>query len=705
MILGTAAYMSPEQARGKEVDKRADIWAFGVVFYEMLTGRRLFNGEEATDVLAAVLRHEPDWHALPSDTPPAVRRVLARCLERDPRRRLRDIGDARLELETSEPASALAAARPESSQRRPLLLAGVVGLALASAATAWLLKPVPQAPAAPLIRASYSLGGPGQLRLTTERPHVAISPDGRFIATISGCCVALRRVDLLTASIVEGTEAVQGVFFSPDNQSLGFWTNSVFKRVPLVAGGVSVIGGTSSTGQGGPIGASWADDGSIYYGSLDGIRAMSANGGPSRIIVAGANLAHPHVLPGSRLMLITRGGTTAASPTAEVVLHSLDGAQEDVVLTSGTTPRYVATGHLIVSRGSDVLAAPLDLTARRLTREPVVVLQQVAMIGTFSQYAISNTGTVAYIPGSAVNFPRSRLIRVDRSGSERPYSHPEREYSDPRLSPDGRLVALHLSDEQNDVWIGDLARGVLTRLSFHPQEDETPAWSPDGRWIAYTGWAEAETKRVIWRRRADFSGGDEELWTGEGHSHVFDWSPDGRRIVVEVRHPERANDLHIIELGPPHKVTTFLETPFDESSARISPDGRWIAYMSTESGRSEIFVQSFPTPGSKVQVSTAGGVQPVWSRDGRELYYRSETELMMAQVVPGSSFSVRTPVPLFRDRYGRPQSEGHITYDVMPDGSFLFIQPRESANPTATNPIVITVFNWFPELEVALQAR
>jgi dipeptidyl aminopeptidase/acylaminoacyl peptidase len=403
-------------------------------------------------------------------------------------------------------------------------------------------------------------------------------------------------------------------------------------------------------------------------------------------------------------VLFTRWSSQATT-VAEIIRHSLTGGGQDVVLTIGSSPRYASSGYLLLARSADVLAAPFDIDQSTPVHEPVIVAQQVANLGGSAQYDVSRTGTFVSIPGSAMITPVSQIRRVDATGAGRALGLADGAYSDPRVSPDGRRIALHVTEQQNDVWIGDVARGTLTRVTFDPREDETPVWSPDGAWIAFAGFARKGDERTVFRRRADGSGGEEVLWTGVEHAHVTDWSPDGRFVTLDVPHPERQQDIHVIELGAgPPKTHPFLETPFNEAAARISPDGKWVAYRSTESGRSEIYVQSFPVAGAKTAVSSGGGLQPVWSRDGRALYYRSLNQVMMARVT-SQPFSVSAPVPLFKDTFVRPQGDTHTTFDVLPDGQFVFLEAIDTSEASAGNPVVLATFNWFQELKARLQLR
>jgi Tol biopolymer transport system component len=709
VILGTAAYMSPEQARGQAVDKRADIWAFGVVLYEMLSGRTLFAADTVSDTIAEVLKRNIDLSSIPPDTPHSLRRVIARCLERDPRRRLRDIAEASYELSAPE---APTAAVPPPARRASVAIAGLATIAAAAAAaglTWWLMRPTPTVPAV-VARAVYELPG-GAVRRTIQRPQLAISPDGRYIAAISGgssttSAVMLRRVDQLDWTLVPTSENASGVFFSPDSQWLGFWNAREIRRVSVVGGTPQTMHTLQTAQLNGPASVSWSDNGVLYV-IEDALRIVSvpaSGGAPSRILEGVQQrglfgIEELHALPNSRGLLYAR--FTTDNTTATIVLHRF-GAGPDVDLVDGGTPRYLGSGHLLFARGSALYAAPLDLEAGRLTAEPVMVAEGIARLNPVTQYAVSNTGTFVDIPGNVATEPVSSLYRVNRNGVAIEVPAVAREYSDLRLSPDGRRLAVHLSEQQNDVWVYDLARGALTRLSFAPLEDETPAWSPDGQWLAYAGWCgSGQDARCVYRQRADGSGESEILAKSATHLHVNDWSPDGTTLVLESIHPQRLGDLVLLDARG-GEIRPYLATEFAEQAGRLSPDGKWLAYQSAESGQLEIYLQSFPTAGNKTQVSTDGGVQPVWSRDGRELYFRSSTHLMAARVAAGG-LTVERPIALFKDTYLTPQGDNHTAYDVFPDGSFLLLDLPRSGAPDAAPPSFIAVFNWFEELAAAMR--
>ena len=692
VILGTAAYMSPEQARGRFVDKRVDIWAFGIVLYELLTGTRLFGGETVSETIAEVLKTEPDWTKLPPDTPPAVRRLLQRCLQRDAKARLRDIGDALPDLAaTGEPAATVAGHQPAAGSFA--MIAAVVAVTGAlGAAAGWLVKPAPAGAPRRVIRTSAAI--PGALLLTSQRPLIAVSPDSRYVVVVANGSLQLRSLDSDRWVTLEGGSGIRGVFFSPDGQSIGFWNSLEIKKITVSGTGNAVLGKVNPVASAaGPFGAWWSEDGQIYYAeAATGIHAIPAAGGAPRLVVKGDSLYTPYVIKGTRTLLYAR----SVGNRAEIFMRDIDGG-DATLLTEGSSPRLLSSGHLVFARGTTLFAARMDLASRRLVEDPVPVLEQVAMMGNASQFDVAADGTLVYMPGANSMQPSGRLLRVGRTGTGGRLSDAVHEYSDPRVSRDGQRVALHLSEDSDDAWIHDLARGTLTRLTYGPSEDETPVWSPDSQSIAYAS-DRGGTRRAVVRRRADGGGAEEDLLIATDHIHVTDWSPDGKTVVIEALTAERRSDILLVDVSTPGKSRPFLATPFAESSGRISPDGRWLAYQSAESGRDEIYVQAFPAGGGKVQVSSSGGTQPVWARDGRELFFRSDTQVMSARVVHGGAFNVEPPAALFKDSFSRPQGTLHTTYDVLPGGDFLFVELIESQF-NSQSPLMVAIFNWADQLK------
>ncbi len=695
LILGTAAYMSPEQARGKAVDRRADVWAFGLVLYEMLSGRRPFGGETVTDVLASVVKDPIDWSALPAATPARLRRLLERCLERDPKQRLRDIGEARIALSDMiarpEERPQAEVVRKRAYSLGPLALVALAA-AGAGAVAAWQIRPgtpVPQ-----VVRLTETLS-PDFVPSGRQRPLLSLSPDGSRLAFVVNQRIYMRSLDSLAASELAGTAEARSPFFSPDGTWLGFSTLSELKMIRLAGGEAVTIAELSGT-------ASWSPDGTILVGAgFRGIVRVAATGGASQVIVApeaGFAYGQPQVLSGGREFLYTR--SRPGAPAGETIVRSLEKDDGTIVLRTAFDARYAPSGHLVYARGNSLLAVAFDLASRRVLSKPVVVVERVdvSQASGLAQVTLSDSGIFAYMPARSDSYA-TRLVSVTRTGVVSSLPLEAREYSDPRISPDGRQVAVHEQADQNDVWVADLARGALTRLSFAPDEDETPAWSPDGRFIAWAA-SRADPVRGVFRRAADGSGGEELLWRSDAHAHVTDWTPDGRALVLEVQNPKTGSDLWLLSLEAKPVATPLLATPFGEHSARVSRDGRSMVYVSDESGRNEVYLRSFPAPGAKLQVSTSGGSQPVWARDGRAVFFRSAGVVQEATYHAAPTPTIGAPRALFPDRFESPQVGSHTGYDIFPDGRFLMVQlPDATQQSEAAGYQIVYVFGFLEELK------
>jgi Tol biopolymer transport system component len=699
IILGTAAYMSPEQARGKPADRRADIWAFGVVLYEMLSGRQIFGGETASDSMAAVITREPDWTALPAVVPPRIRELLRRCLAKDPRRRLQAIGDARIVLEETDAGEAAPAAAPaleeSSGWRGRILIAALVVVALAAGAglQSWRTpRPAPQ----PVARVAQPLANE-LVMPTRNRIILALSPDGSKMVQAANQKLYLRPLDSLTAVELPGTEGAAAPFFSPDGQQVGFFAGGQTKKIRL-SGGTPVVVCIRDGFD-----ASWSPNDTILIGTaFAGILAVSAQGGTPSVLVApepGTLYLKPVSLPDGKSFLYVRG-KPGSFDLWEGVMRSFEKEDSTVVLRGTNQFVYASTGHLLYARLSELLTVPFDLASRQVRGNPVRVAQNMDFTnaGGTSQFALSETGTLVYLAAHGAQGLQTRLVSVDRAGKATALPLDVRDYSDPKISPDGRMVAAHLQDAQNDVWVADVARGTMSRLSFDPAEDETPIWSPDGRTVAWTA-TRGTLARGIFRRAADGSGKEELVWSLQNHAHLRDWLPDGRALLVEIADPKSGTDIWRLDLGEKPTATLFLQTPFNERNSRISPDGRWLAYSSDESGRDEVYIQSFPSAGAKVQVSTGGGEQPVWARNGKALFFRGAGAIQEATFETSPRLSVGKPHTLFPDQFENPQMGGHTGYDVFPDGRFLMIQSADTQqNAGGPRYEFIFVFNWFEEL-------
>jgi eukaryotic-like serine/threonine-protein kinase len=706
ILLGTAAYMSPEQAKAKPVDRRADIWAFGCVLYEMLTGRMAFGRETVTDTLAAVIKEEPDWSQLPAATPIRVRVLLQRCLQKDPKQRLRDIGDARISLDevltgAREPSSAAAA--PASPLGRRTLIVGLAALLLVAAIASlvtWNLKPAP--PSKPVSRFAISLP-PGQ-RLDIGN-SIVISPDGTRLVYGAGpgnlaTQLYIRAMDTLDARPIPGTEGVGDPFFSPDGQWLGFSNDKKLMKVSL-SGGAPVI---LSDVSGGTWGNSWGTESVIAFASDGAIpiqQIPDTGGNPqplTRLEKTEQGQRWPEFLPGGKNLVFVSLLGGSANP--KLVAQSLATGQRRDLQQTGTFPRYTPSGHLVYVQGTNLMAVPFDPQRLTITGPAVPVIEGVLAARPaggisqtgfgYPQYSFSSTGTLVYVPDSG-RVPQLKLVWVDRKGAEQPVPAPAHNYVIPRISPDGKRVAVNIEEAESQIWLYDLGRDTLTRLTFGGAFNIDPLWTPDGRRIVFKG----SGNRLFWQP-ADGSGAAEELTGSElSRNNVpGSWTPDGQVLAFMEANLNTGSDIYTLSLND-RKPQPFLRTPSTETAPRFSPDGRFIAYASDESSRLEIYVRPYPGPGGKWQISTEGGSEPVWNPKGRELFFRVGNKMMAVDVTTEGTFSAGKPKVLFEAPYVlTPRS--FPDYDVTPDGQrFLMLKPSEQAPPTQIN----VVLNWFEELK------
>ena len=696
VILGTAAYMSPEQARGRPLDKRTDIWAFGCVLYEMLAGRPAFGGDNITDTLASVVSHDPDWSALPPATPPRVQQLLRRCLERDRTRRLRDIGDARIDMEDTRDLPVSLATRPPRRGALIPLLVGVLAGSVVAGVSVWRLTREPAATRAPLMRFSQplppgeTLGGPWLGTL------VELSPDGThlvYTAQRSGNSqLYLRRMDQLQAQPIPGTDAGYGAFFSPDGQSLGFAAQGKLKRVPLSGGSPTTVCQARMLG-----GGSWGPDGSIIFNDVIGaglVRVPASGGSPQALttLARGENIhSWPDILPGGKAVVFTVSrGSGGDDANSSIVVQSLEDGRRRTLIERSAQARYAA-GYLVFVRADRLHAVPFDADRLEVTGPVVSLVDDLRLVaGGFSaNFSVSRTGSLVYTQN--IRGGNRSLVWVDRQGAAVVTPAPPRAYWQPQIIPhvsgaDGRRIALMISGDNPDIWIYEQARGAVTRLTVEPGEDETPLWSPDGSRIAYTSQRSGQ-KRAIHVRPADGSGAETLLGSSDYHVHLTSWAPDGKTIAYQESHPSTGWDIWLLPLEGDRKPGPLLNTEFDETSAVFSPDGRWLAYASTQSGRNEVYVQPYPGPGARTQISTDGGISPLWSRNGRELFYRAGERIMAISIETRPALSAGTPTKLFEGFY-------ESFYDVGADGRFLMIRPE--ANAAATQ--FFFLLNWADDL-------
>jgi eukaryotic-like serine/threonine-protein kinase len=722
-ILGTAQYMSPEQARGMPLDRRTDIWSFGCVLYEALGGRPPFREATGTDTLAAILKEEPDWQPI-EQAPAAIQRLIKRCLRKDTQTRLRDIADARLEIEEvlSETASFRpAAARARAFSRRALTLAGaaVVGaLALVSVAT-WYFTRATDTATAPGIRVAIPLV-PGQRFATGPAPVLALSPDGSqlvYAAALAGTRTQLyaRPLDRFEPAVIKGTDGATAPFFSPDGRWVGFHAADALQKVSLDGGTPLKIGDVASVAS-----ASWGEDDTILFATTagDGIWRVPAGGGvPQQITkpdAAKGETQHtfPQFLPGGKTALIT---VTIAGQAHPAVL-SLDGNQWKTLsqIAIGGGARFVEPDHLVYAQSGGLVAVGFDAAKGELRGSPVPLLERVeAPAYGAAQFAIARNGSLVYVPGRTSR-PARTLMMVDRDGRAQPVGGGRAPYAHPRLSPDGRWLAVTVEGESgSDVWVYDLQRGTRTRLTASG-ENGFPVWTPDGSTVTYH--AGSSDQWTLFSRASDASNRAEPLLTmdraarggaspmanllpgsvptlsGTNPQFPMSWSGDGKALAFTERKPSAERDIWVMEKGS--EPSPFLVTPFDESAPAFAPDGRYLAYVSDESGRPEVYVQPYPGPGGRWLISTEGGTDPIWAAGGRELLYRSGDDIMAVAVQTAPAFTAGSPRRVLEARF--EASEASRNFDVSRDGQrFVMVRSDESAAPLQFH----AVFNWLSELQ------
>ncbi|MCZ6778708.1 MAG: protein kinase, partial [Acidobacteria bacterium] len=711
VILGTAAYMSPEQARGKPVEKRTDIWSFGCVLYECLTGKQAFAGETASDTIAKILEREPDWNALPRNTPVSVQRMLRRSLLKQASKRLRDMGDSGIELDeaiagTPESAPSIdgTSIPPTSRWRLQTALWALAALLLGGIA-AWSLKP------------SSSTGSRRAVHLTIPLPAgdflwhpftdaLAISPDGTSVvysATYGGgqAQLFLRSLDRLDPEPLTGTEGAFDPFFSPDGEWVGFFTFRGLHKVS-VSGGMRVDlyeGSINSRG------ASWTADGTIYFVPQMnvGIMQVPASGGVARLTTQPDQkkdeISHrfPYALPGGKGVLVTLERTSSRSfDEASIAVVLPETGELKVLVEGGMDARYAPTGHLVYARAGSLLAAPFDLARLELTGQPVPVLDGVItnLASGYAEYSFSRDGTLVYVPGGSVMAER-RLIWMDREGNVEPLTDTRRAFMHAALSPDGRRVAVLVQAADDKLWIYDLERDTLTRIGFEEGDHSSPIWSPDSQHVVFQ--ASRPGGVTFFSMRADGSAAVEPLLSAENEMWPTSWSPDGRVLAYTELNPTTGADIWLLPLEGERKPASFLRTDFDEYDATFSPDGKWLAYTSNESGREEVYVRPFPGPGGKWQMSAAGGANPTWAPDGQELFYRARNAMMVVALETDPRFKAEKPRVALTGLMEEIGLNQFARYDISPDGQrFLMVErTRAEAKPDRIH----IVLNWFEELK------
>jgi eukaryotic-like serine/threonine-protein kinase len=690
-IIGTPAYMSPEQARGKALDKRTDIWSFGCVLFEMLVGRRPFTGETITDTIARVLEREPDWQLLPESTPVRIRDLLRRCLQKDANRRLHDIADARIELDealgilaTPTAGESLADAAPwrrGAVRISPFRLAMAIGAltALALLVAAQFKTSPGQSPGPP---AHFTVQLPPNIRLTSiDFPAIAISPDGSlvtYVATRGGQPeLFVRPMNTMDARPLSGTANATTPFFSPDSRWIGFFADGQLKKV-------STAGGPPITLCAAPVGAgaSWGANGVIVFTGTTGSglsRVSDTGGKPEPVTQLDAQkgeFSHrwPEWLPDQRAVVYTVG-TTGSWDDAQIVGQSVPSGERSVLVRGGTNPHYVS-GHLLYSRGGAIMAVPFDPASLTATGTPVRVLDNVVQsFDGAAQFSVSPSGSAVYIAGVFESDQRT-LATVDRSGAATPLAAPPRPYATPRLSPDGRRLLVTIEQAMSELWEYDIAPGTLTQLTFDAGA-RFPVWNPGGQRAAFSSNKSGALNLFV----LDVSrpGTGERLTTSDNLQAAGSWSPDGQTLAFVEQHPTKGRDIRLFAPSD-RSIRPWLDSMSEEGAPRFSLDGRWLAYVSNESGRNEVYIRMLAGSSRQQPVSNNGGTEPVWARDGRELFYREGDKMMAVGItVSGANLQAARPVPLFAGRFAKGSIDA-ANYDVTSDGQrFLMVQSDQQS--------------------------
>jgi Tol biopolymer transport system component len=698
VIFGTAAYMSPEQARGKPVDKRTDIWAFGCVLYELVTARRAFAGNTVSDTIAAVLEREPDWRALPVSAPARFRHLLQRCLNKDPKRRLRDIGDAHTDLEEILAGGAVRGSSELSrthahAGRRSVALVAVLTLAVGATA-GWVSR-------SSWWQDADSVRGPAGFKTsevrfeittppTTDPVSLAISPDGQklvFVAISDGRSLLwLRSLDAVASRPLPETDDATFPFWSPDNRSVGFFATGQLKRLDLATGAVQSLAAASG-GRGG----AWSTDGTILFTAGPGnnpILRMTATGGEPVVVVPQGRF--PQLLPDGRHFIYFV--PQAFTPESRGIwVARLDGTDRRRLVEADTAGAYASSGHLLFVRQGTLFAQGFDPSTLALGEDQFPVAGGVAVVEPPLLAALSTSaaGPVVYRTGSAGGL--RQVAWFDRSGKQlERVGNPTSNIRSPALSPDGTRLAFHRSVNGNtDIWLLDVRRGVLSRFTSSNEGDFYPLWSPDGGRLVFG------TNRDLFEKPAIGAGAEKVLLKTSTSKNPTSWSRDGRFVLyfIAIAEPSPNTDIWALPMQGDRKPFPVAETSFDERDGQFSPDGKWIAFQSNESGRLEVFIQPFPGPGTRMQISSNGGGMARWRDDGGELFYIGLDDQFMAVPLRLGSDTIEagTPTPLFRTHVGGAQQSNSLAqYVVSRDGQRFLMNTlaEEEASP------ITVILNW-----------
>jgi serine/threonine-protein kinase len=723
-ILGTFQYMAPEQIEGLEADTRTDIFAFGAVLYEMLTGKRAFEGKTRASLIGAILKDEPPLVSqVQTLAPVSLDRIVATCLAKEPDDRWQSARDLLRELKWASTGATVATSvaapshvRP--SRRRVLVATGaglVVGIAAAALATWVGLRLNARSPQPIRLEIVPPLNEP--LALVTPDRHIAISPDGLSVVYTTGTNRAntqlfIRRLDQLEGRAL----GVNGVwpFFSPDGRWIGFFGGGELKKINVTGGAAITLCRLTGAARG----ATWGSDGTIVFATADlttGLLAVPQGGGEPRTLTR-PDTTHgeqdhvlPSLLPDGRVIFsVAMSG--ALMDGSQIVALDLKSGVRTMLLSAGAQAEYVDPGYLVYAVAGTMRAVRFDVR-RGVESDPVPVVEQLKVFPSgAAEYAASRQGTLVYVPGSALTSARRSLVWVDRKGSETPIKAPPRSYDMPRISPDGTRVALQITDGDNDLWIWDLSRETLTPIARATGADNLPVWMPDSRSLVFN--STRSGPRNLYRMAADGTGAPERLTTTDNNQFPFSVTPDGSRVILGEVAPQTQADVRMLALDGPvppggRRTEILVQTQAREFGGQISPDGRWLAYQSDESGQPEIYVRPFPNVnGDRVQISTAGGTRVLWARNGRELFYLDGDDTLTAVTVGtgASRFVAGAPVKVFGTKYYSGFTLG--AYDVSPDGQkFLMIKEERAGDGTPKQDRIVVVLNWLEELKRRVTAQ
>ena len=725
-VIGTPAYMSPEQARGQPTDKRTDIWSFGCVLYEMLTGRVPFEGQTASDTLAGILGREPQWEALPQNMPANIQVLLRRCLEKDPRRRLQHVGDAVIEIrETLSPPSTapptvtltgLEAAPRLRPQTAAIVVAGALVCVLGAIVALWGPWRTRSVPAPQLSRfviklvQGESIGSIAYYEPTAaEGCAVALSPDGTRLAYVvhrgdtSHLC--LRSLKDFDAKTIPGTEGAQIPFFSSDGSWIGFCAGGKLRKVSLLGGAPQTICEVQRARE-----ACWLEDDTIVFADEQkyGLWQVAVSGGeprrlttPLKFLDGEREHSHlfPHALPEGKGVLFT-----VASPgQIRIATFSFETNQYRTLIPRGSCAQYVQTGHLVYSLAGDLLAVPFDLEAMKVTGPSVPVVEGVMPFVAWyegAHFSVSRHGSLVYIPGSATAAVNDRLVRRDRTGEVEALPFPLRDYQSPRIAPDGErvLVVATEIEAKPQLWVFDLVRGSRRRVTDERGDTYWGIWSPDGEQIVFNSSLGGETMD-LYSKPADGSAPEKCLAAHPLHLLPKSWADEGKTLIItKAVDPNTGFDIEMLPYEAGGSPQPLINTPFNEFQPVISPSGRWLAYASDESGRAEIYIKPYPGPGGAIPVTTDGGREPVWDPSERELYYRDDNgdKLFTVSILTEPTVHVGSPELLFEGKFMASSHLWGRNYDISPQGDFFILIEEGEVQPATQ---INVVLNWSEELK------